>query len=271
MEHCCSKVSFLLDRLKTCFSNHSVPVGGMYLPRADSGRLVVGFWWIVVIVLVTTYCGNLVAFLTFPKYQPGIDYLSQLSDHKEIKQYGLRNGTFFERYVETTTREEFKRFVERASIYNSGQGENIAAVKHGERINIDWRINLQLIVQQHFELDKECRFALGKEDFVDEKIGLIIPSGSAYLHLINHHIDRLFRMGFIERWHKTNLPSMDKCNMKNVQRQITNHKVNMDDMQGCFMVLLLGIILALFVTCFEFWYHRLIVVRRDRKAITFAN
>jgi len=70
----------------------------MYLPKADSGRLVVGFWWIVVIVLVTTYCGNLVAFLTFPKFQPGVDYLNQLERHKDISQYGLRNGTFFERY-----------------------------------------------------------------------------------------------------------------------------------------------------------------------------
>ncbi|KAM7360872.1 ionotropic receptor 93a isoform 2-T2 [Cochliomyia hominivorax] len=73
--------------------------GGMYLPQADSGRLVIGFWWIVVIVLVTTYCGNLVAFLTFPKYQPGLDYFFQLFKHDEYEQFGLRNGTFFEKYA----------------------------------------------------------------------------------------------------------------------------------------------------------------------------
>lgn len=71
----------------------------MYLPRADSGRLVIGFWWIVVIVLVTTYCGNLVAFLTFPKFQPGLDYFFQLFKHNEYEQFGLRNNTFFEKYA----------------------------------------------------------------------------------------------------------------------------------------------------------------------------
>ncbi|XP_037810946.1 ionotropic receptor 93a [Lucilia sericata] len=214
--------------------------GGMYLPQADSGRLVIGFWWIVVIVLVTTYCGNLVAFLTFPKFQPGLDYFFQLFKHGEYEQLGLRNGTFFEKYAMTSTRNEFHKYLELATIYNNMKEENIEAVKDGERVNIDWRINLQLIIQNHFEKDKECKFALGKENFLDEQIALMVPSNSPYLNLINEQITRLSQMGFIERWHQTNLPSMDKCNGRGVLRQITNHKVNLDDMQGCFLVLLLG-------------------------------
>ncbi|XP_070072674.1 ionotropic receptor 93a, partial [Drosophila takahashii] len=260
-----------LSTVKSCFwyiFGALLQQGGMYLPRADSGRLVVGFWWIVVIVLVTTYCGNLVAFLTFPKFQPGVEYLNQLERHKAISEYGLRNGTFFERYVQTTTREDFKHYMSRARIYGSGQEEDIEAVKQGQRINIDWRINLQLIVQQHFERDKECRFALGKESFVDEQIALIVPAQSAYLHLINRHINSMFRMGFIERWHQMNLPSADKCSGKSAQRQVTNHKVNMDDMQGCFLVLLMGFTVALIIGCCELGYRRF---RASRKRRDFIN
>ncbi|XP_037717330.1 ionotropic receptor 93a [Drosophila subpulchrella] len=260
-----------LSTIKSCFwyiFGALLQQGGMYLPKADSGRLVVGFWWIVVIVLVTTYCGNLVAFLTFPKFQPGVDYLNQLERHKDISQYGLRNGTFFERYVQTTSREDFKHYLSQAKIYGNGQDEDIEAVKQGQRINIDWRINLQLIVQQHFERDKECHFALGKESFVDEQIALIVPAQSAYLHLVNRHINSMFRMGFIERWHQMNLPSANKCSGKGAQRQVTNHKVNMDDMQGCFLVLLLGFTVAFVSGCFELGYRRF---RASRKRREFTN
>uniref|UniRef100_A0A1A9W573 Ionotropic glutamate receptor C-terminal domain-containing protein n=1 Tax=Glossina brevipalpis TaxID=37001 RepID=A0A1A9W573_9MUSC len=212
--------------------------GGMYLPKADSGRLIIGVWWIVVIVLVTTYCGNLVAFLTFPRFQPGFDYLHQLFVDQSFKELGLRNNTFFESYAAISSRLDFQKYLNHAIIYNNSVQENLEAVKSGDRINVDWRINLQLIIQNHFEKEKECTLSMSKESFLDEQIGLIIPVDSPYLDLINTQIYRLYQMGFIERWHQTNLPSMNKCNGKGLLRYITNHKVNLDDMQGCFLVLL---------------------------------
>uniref|UniRef100_W8BGJ6 Glutamate receptor ionotropic, delta-1 n=2 Tax=Ceratitis capitata TaxID=7213 RepID=W8BGJ6_CERCA len=261
-----------LSTLNSCFwyiYGALLQQGGMYLPKADSGRLVIGVWWIVVIVLVTTYSGNLVAFLTFPQFQPGIDYFFQIFSSKDVRQFGLRNGSYFEKYsTQITTRDDFRDFVQRAIIYNNVQGEDIGAVQDGKRVNVDWRVNLQLIVQRQFEKNKECKFALGRDSFVDEQIGLMVPKKSPYLQLINDQIMHMFRMGFIERWHQINLPSMDKCNGHGGMRQIMNHKVNLDDMQGCFMVLLFGFMIALFVLFVEYWYRWYFV---EKKKATFTS
>lgn len=73
--------------------------GGMYLPRSDSGRLIIGTWWLVVLVIVTTYCGNLVAYLTFPKMETPIKNIAQLTSHKEFLSWGMHNESLLKEHL----------------------------------------------------------------------------------------------------------------------------------------------------------------------------
>lgn len=76
--------------------------GGMYLPEVDSARLIVGTWWLVVLVVVTTYCGNLVAFLTFPKIDIPIRTIDDLIENRETVSWGIIKGTYLEEYLKVS-------------------------------------------------------------------------------------------------------------------------------------------------------------------------
>jgi len=47
-------------------------------------------------------------------------------------------------------------------------------------------------------------------------------------------------MGLIQRWLKEYLPKKDRCWNIGKLVEVNNHTVNVDDMQGSFLVLLVG-------------------------------
>lgn len=73
--------------------------GGMHLPYADSARIIVGAWWLVVLVIGTTYCGNLVAYLTFPKMEVAISTLEDLVSRKQSVTWSYAENSYFEAVI----------------------------------------------------------------------------------------------------------------------------------------------------------------------------
>lgn len=110
MVRCCNRVRFereLNENENLQLILYS-SLGGMYLPKSDSGRIIIGTWWLVVLVVVTTYCGNLVAFLTFPKMESPVNTVSQLVSSKQAYSWSIRSNTFLETFLKAS--EHFQCF-----------------------------------------------------------------------------------------------------------------------------------------------------------------
>ena len=89
------------------------------------------------------------------------------------------------------------------------------------------------------------------EEFIDEKIGLLLPQNSPYIPIFNQEIYRMLQMGFVHKWLMEYLPRKDRCAGNGKSIEIENHIVNLTDMQGCFLVLIAGVSASIVIALFE--------------------
>ncbi|KAK1122819.1 hypothetical protein K0M31_009261 [Melipona bicolor] len=159
--------------------------GGMYLPQCDSARLLIGIWWLIVMVLVATYSGSLVAFLTFPR----IDTILTVDDliaRKDRITWGFPNGSFFETYLQNAEEPKYHILLSRARRHNDTEDEKLLeCIKEGKHALIDWRSSLRFLMRKDLLLTGGCHFSLSTDEFLDEPIAMIIPHDSPYLPVIN--------------------------------------------------------------------------------------
>lgn len=134
--------------------------GGMYLPRSDSGRIIIGTWWLVVLVVVTTYCGNLVAFLTFPKMEIPVNTVHELTNNKNGYTWGIRANTYLEKYLMETDIEKYMRLNESVVIHDQASVDVVELVRKGKHVFIDWKSNLMHIMRMNYLEFERCDFSM---------------------------------------------------------------------------------------------------------------
>ena len=69
--------------------------GSTWMPDSQSGRFIVGFWWMYCIVVMATYSGNLIAYLTVTKTTLPFDSLDDMINQNKFK-FGTLGGTITE-------------------------------------------------------------------------------------------------------------------------------------------------------------------------------
>ncbi|XP_037875093.2 ionotropic receptor 93a [Bombyx mori] len=240
--------------------------GGMYLPRADSGRLVIGTWWLVVLVIVTTYSGNLVAFLTFPKLEAPVTTISELLKNSDAYTWSVTKGSYLEMELKNSEEPKYKRLIKEAELLKETGGiegtihaarGTLDRVRGQRHLIFDWRLRLTYLMSADHIATETCDFALAVEDFMEEQVAMIVPAGSPYLPVINKEINRMHKAGLISKWLSAYLPKPNRClKISTVTQEVSNHTVNLSDMQGSFFVLFLGFFSASTVLILEWFYNR---------------
>ncbi|KAG7190375.1 hypothetical protein KM043_006484 [Ampulex compressa] len=247
--------------------------GGMYLPKSDSARILVGIWWLVVMVLVATYSGSLVAFLTFPRMDASILTIEDLLTRKDKLTWSFPNSSVLEAYLDNADEEKYKLLLKHSTQHNETEEmEAVKRVKEGKHVLIDWRSSLRFLMRRDLLLTGECHFSLSADEFMNEPIAMIMSQESPYLSVVDSELHRMHESGLMHKWFSEKMPMKDKCwEVPGNNQAVNKRKVNVADMQGIFFVLFMGITGAILLLCCELYWHRRKKARERRLIRPFVS
>ncbi|KAG7225257.1 hypothetical protein INR49_014652 [Caranx melampygus] len=247
----------ILENQYTLGNSLWFPVGGFMqqgseiMPRALSTRCVSGVWWAFTLIIISSYTANLAAFLTVQRMEVPIESADDLADQTNI-QYGTIHGgstmTFFmnSRY-QTYQRMWNYMYSKQPSVFVKSTEEGIARV-----LNSKYAFLMESTMNEYYR-SLNCNLTqIG--GLLDTKgYGIGMPLGSPYRDEITLGILQLQesnRLEILKRrwWEGGQCPKEEDHRAKGL---------GMENIGGIFVVLICGLIIAVFVAIMEFvWSTR---------------
>ncbi|XP_051776842.1 glutamate receptor ionotropic, kainate 5 isoform X2 [Erpetoichthys calabaricus] len=233
------------------------PVGGFMqqgseiMPRALSTRCVSGVWWAFTLIIISSYTANLAAFLTVQRMEVPIESADDLADQTNI-EYGTIHGGSTMTFFQNSRYQTYQRMwnymqSKQPSVFVKSTEEGIARV-----LNSKYAFLLESTMNEyHRRLNCNLTQIGGLLDTKGYGIGM--PLGSPFRDEITLAILQLQennRLEILKRkwWEGGKCPKEEDHRAKGL---------GMENIGGIFVVLICGLIIAVFVAIMEFvWSTR---------------
>ena len=135
---------------------------------------------------------------------------------------------------------------------------------------IEWKSKLEQILYEQYNITGSCDYAFAKEEFFFERVAMAFPPDSPWIQPFNREIKKILQSGLVQRWKQVkNTTSIRRRSLLPLLLQVywppenecsdgasggigTTAVVSVTDMQGSFVILVLGCIFSLLVLIAEF-------------------
>ncbi|XP_077981295.1 glutamate receptor 2-like [Glandiceps talaboti] len=219
-------------------------------PRSIATRLLSGFWFFFVIVILFAYLANLASFLTMTRMTaPPIRNLNDLSGQTKIK-YGIIPDTSTQAFFQHSKYDVFEKmwsFMEangpRVFVDSYNEGTSKVASSDGAYAFIGESTFLDSII------NTECNLYMTSETVVLRSYGLAFPLNYPMTDAVSFALLQLRDEGTLQRlenkwWFSTGICGKDAI-LNDEEKYIQPSTISLADLSGIFVVLLIGIVLSI--------------------------
>ncbi|XP_071081216.1 probable glutamate receptor [Haliotis cracherodii] len=195
------KPAGVLDTVMYLFGS-AVNQGGDHLPVSCSGRILLSFWWLFIMVMTAAYSGNLIASLTVIRKTPPFASLDDIFADTNLKIGLVGGGAVLQETLETSNDSKLM-----------GLWEKIAASKDldNDILNHNPSVHLKKVMTENYAflndiLELEvfmktlCDVYILKEQFVPQQYSLLLPKDSPLTDMFSKEIITVQEIGLMEYW-----------------------------------------------------------------------
>ncbi|XP_041979925.1 glutamate receptor ionotropic, kainate 3-like [Aricia agestis] len=221
--------------------------GSEIAPIALAPRIITSVWWFFTMVMVASYVGTLVAFLTVEKNVLPFQTVEELYEHKGIAFGTKKKGTTINFFKESTN-PIYKKMYEKMKAKDWLVDDNDDGVEIAENSTYAFFMESTSI---EYTTERHCDL-LQVGDLLDSKsYGIGMIKGSPYKKYIDDALLKLKESGDIQKlkdiWWKEKRGG-GKCGEK---RDEENKQLGLKHMLGAFVVLGVGLLIGLVISTLD--------------------
>ncbi|VDI59959.1 Hypothetical predicted protein [Mytilus galloprovincialis] len=237
--------------------NYTFNKGGEHMAGSSSGRTLLSCWWIFCIIMMATYSGNLVAFLTVTKEKLPFSNIAGLVEQGSYK-WGTLEGTVFETIFKTSTQPDNVKFWNGVVAYNKTNPSILSA---------DPNVQIRLVMEGNYAyvgdrtpmelaMDNNCHLAMVLSDLLTMQFAIALPNKSPLTKIFSDEMNAIFENGLLQKWKLEHWPKHGICD--NIPRKEST-PITLIDIHSSFYVVAIGVFIAssfLICECFKWRYQR---------------
>ncbi|XP_054273168.1 glutamate receptor ionotropic, kainate 2-like [Macrosteles quadrilineatus] len=227
--------------------------GSEIAPVAMSTRMVAGIWWFFTLIMVSSYTANLAAFLTIESTQPKFRTVEDLANQKPVViKYGAKAGgataNFFRDSNHSTYAKMWQFMQENPTMMVASNEEGVARVmSHDE----DYAFLMES-TSISYEAQRKCELSQVGGLLDSKGYGIAMRKNSWYRGILSTSIVQLQEKGKLrllyDKWWKEKRGG-GACHDDDGGGEAA--ELDLDNVGGVFVVLLIGASFACFIALFE--------------------